>query len=467
MVKSHSQTVDEHTVEYRRSSRAPVPGALVLFHIDRPVHLVVPARNGLVALGRDRLAELGLPDPRVSRQHVECRWDDGAWTVRDLASRNGTSLDAQSITGEVRAGERAVVRIGDTIAWLVPDVIPYAERAVAVENEQVVGATLGAVLAQIRQAAEGRVLHVTGPSGAGKELAARAFHRLGPRRDGPFVAINCAAIPEGVAERVLFGARKGAFSGAHADAPGHFQEADGGTLFLDEVGELDLNVQARLLRALEAGEVIPVGASRPVKVDVRFCSATHRDLRERVSAKRFREDLYYRIGRPHVELPPLRARREEIPTLVDREVRAAGRRPHSSLIELCLVRPWPGNVRELRVEVGAAARGAVAAGDDRVRAGDLSPTAGVEFAETHRASSPPEPAARSSETGSTAPARTKEMPSRETIEAALRANEGRVASTARALGLHRNQLRRWITANHIDPRAFAVEGAEGDDDGPE
>ena len=390
-----SQTVDLLTVDRYRTSRLPLPGALVLFSVDRAAHVIVPSHEGVVALGRDRLAALGFHDSRVSRHHAEARWENGAWTVKDLGSRNGSSVEGAPIAGEFRGGERVTARVGDTVVWLVPDVLPYAERPVRIEDGKVIGASLGAVFEQIRQAGDGAVLHVTGSSGTGKELAARAFHAAGPRPKGPFVAINCAAIPEGVAERVLFGARKGAYSGADRDQPGHFQEADGGTLFLDEVGELSLDVQAKLLRALEYREVIPVGASKPLTVDVRFCSATHRDLRERVADRRFREDLYFRIGRPVVALPPLRERREEIPWLIERQLASHGFKAHASIVEACMVRPWPGNVREFIVELEAAARAAAAAGDGRVRVGDLAAPAGKVFT-VDRALAEAPPAAQSS-----------------------------------------------------------------------
>ncbi len=468
MSGSVSQTVDLLTIDRGRTARPPLPGALVVFSVDRAVHTIVPSQDGVVALGRDRLAGLSLPDARVSRLHVEARWEQGAWAVRDLGSRNGTAVDGVAVAGEVRTGERATLRVGDTVLWLVPDVLPYAERPLRVEDGKVIGASLAAVMERIGQAAEGAVLHITGSSGTGKELAARAFHAMGPRPRGPFVAINCAAIPEGVAERVLFGSRKGAYSGAHADQPGHFQEADGGTLFLDEVGELSLEVQAKLLRALEYREVIPVGASKPLTVDVRFCSATHRDLRERVADRRFREDLYFRIGRPMVALPPLRERREEIATLVERRLAPHGLTAHASLVEACMVRPWPGNVREFVAELDAAVHAAAAAGDGRVRAGDLSPTAGMVFTVDRALSASPPVAVAGRASGLPAKADTpapRTPPTRDEIEAALRVHGGRVASAARALGMHRNQLRRWLSAHQVDPRLLSADAeASGGDD---
>jgi hypothetical protein len=448
-VRDESQTIDDltATVSPRRSARAARPGAIVLFAGGASMMRVLPGKGATVTIGRDALAALDVSDGRVSRRHAECTWDGGTWRVRDAGSRNGTWVDGEPCREEVDAGPSAIVRAGDTLVWLLADVGPHEGLPVHFEGNVAVGATFGGVLAQVALAAGGRVLHLSGPSGAGKEVAARAFHERSRVARGPFVAINCAAIPEGVAERVLFGAKKGSFSGAHADAEGHLQEADGGTLFLDEVGELDLQVQGKLLRALEAREIIPLGASRPLSIDVRFCSATHKDLRHAVGAKTFREDLYFRIGRPVVEIPRLSARREEIPLLVDREVRALGLTPHASLVEACLLRPWPGNVRELLVEVAAAARSAAAAGDAVVRDTDLAAQAGMAL---EGPTAEPAP----SSAGSHRPRARTELPAREIIEASLRKNEGRVASAARELGIHRNQLRRWLAANEVDPRTF-------------
>ncbi|MBK6515752.1 MAG: sigma-54 factor interaction domain-containing protein [Polyangiaceae bacterium] len=160
-----------------------------------------------------------------------------------------------------------------------------------------------------------------GASGTGKELLARAFHES--QGAGPFVAINCATIAPAIAERLLFGAKKGAFTGAEQDAIGHVQAADGGTLFLDEVAELEPGVQAKLLRFLETREFFAVGDVRPRRAEVRVCFATMKDLRSDVASKRFREDLFHRIATPMLELPPLAARRYEIPFLI--EPRAATR----------------------------------------------------------------------------------------------------------------------------------------------
>ncbi|HEX8950187.1 MAG TPA: sigma-54 dependent transcriptional regulator, partial [Polyangia bacterium] len=197
---------------------------------------------------------------------------------------------------------------------------------------------------------------VTGESGTGKELVARALHHGGPRAKAPFVAISCAAITETLLESELFGHQKGAFTGASEAKKGLFVEADGGTLLLDEIGELPLPLQAKLLRVLESSSVRPVGGGAERKVDVRVVAATNRDLARAVADKRFREDLYYRLHVIPVHLPPLRARREDIPLLVEQfaarfyeQHPAEPRREITSeVLRRLMDLPWPGNVRELK-----------------------------------------------------------------------------------------------------------------------
>ena len=195
---------------------------------------------------------------------------------------------------------------------------------------------------------------ITGESGTGKELVARAMHSTSERRDRPFVAVNCAAIPENLLESELFGHARGAFTGAIRTKRGLFEEADTGTLFLDEIGDLPLALQSKLLRALETEEIRPVGETRTLPVDVRILCATARPLLERVARGLFREDLYYRIHVLSVHLPPLRERREDIPLLVESFMERSSARAHKHLrgvnhqaMERLLEHSWPGNVREL------------------------------------------------------------------------------------------------------------------------
>jgi Nif-specific regulatory protein len=200
-----------------------------------------------------------------------------------------------------------------------------------------------------------------GETGTGKEIIARVIHFHGPRKDRPFVAVNCGAFTESLLESELFGYRKGAFTGANTDKRGLFAAANGGTIFLDEIGDTPLTMQVKLLRVLERGEFIPVGDTEPQKVDTRIISATHKDLLGEVRAGRFREDLYYRLNAFPIQVPPLRDRRDDIPLLVThflkRLAEGWGKRPATATREAlqCLVRySWPGNVRELEHELERA-----------------------------------------------------------------------------------------------------------------
>jgi DNA-binding NtrC family response regulator len=196
---------------------------------------------------------------------------------------------------------------------------------------------------------------VLGETGTGKELAARTIHRYSERATRRFVAVNCSALAEGLLESEVFGHVKGAFTGAAASRPGLFREADKGTLFLDEIGDISPALQARLLRALQEHEIVPVGSETPVKIDVRVIAATHRDLPELVRQGRFREDLYYRLDVVTLSLPPLRERRQDIPLLVDHFLRTLssrhGRGPVAvdpEALRRLLGYDWPGNIRELQ-----------------------------------------------------------------------------------------------------------------------
>lgn len=202
---------------------------------------------------------------------------------------------------------------------------------------------------------------IEGETGTGKELVARGIHRAGPRARSPFLAVNCAALPENLLESELFGHRRGAFTGATHDRRGHFETAAGGTVFLDEIGDMPPGMQARLLRVLQEGEVIPLGDSRPRKVDVRILSATNRDLATAVREGRFRDDLYFRLAAFPIQLPPLRDRREDLPALIDHFVRQASARVDRRVagvsheaVERLTDYAWPGNVRELQNEIERA-----------------------------------------------------------------------------------------------------------------
>jgi len=188
---------------------------------------------------------------------------------------------------------------------------------------------------------------IEGETGTGKELVAKALHRLSRRARGPLVAVNCAALPETLAESELFGHAKGAFTGADKPRAGRFREADGGTLFLDEIGEMPLALQAKLLRVIQEGEVQPLGVDKPQSVDVRLVAATNRNLGELAAEGKFRSDLYYRLNVVPLGLPPLRDRREDVGTLAGHFLRGTGRKFSAEAMAFLERYPWPGNVREM------------------------------------------------------------------------------------------------------------------------
>jgi DNA-binding NtrC family response regulator len=447
-----------------------VPGLVLLFSGGVARDEVMRLTAGALELGRGEGAAGKIADGRVSRRHALVEHDGVGFRVTDLGSQNGTSADAQPLPAQTPTGLQRLLRVGDSLLVPLADVRPLERHPLRRVDGMVRGAALQALLEEaVRAAKAGGTLHIRGESGSGKEGVAQAFHRAVAREGGQLVAVNCASIPPNLAERLLFGAKRGAYSGAESDAAGYVQEADGGTLFLDEVAELDLAVQAKLLRVLESKELLPLGASKPRKVDFQFCSATHKDLRALVAAEKLREDLYFRIGRPALTLPPLRNRPEEIPALVAEELGRATppASAHVSLIEQCLLRAWPGNVRELLAEVRAAAQAAERDGG-RVMGQHLSPTAGSAFGgtgDTMAAATSPAAAASGPFTPST-PTPRKRMPQvdddwRRRIQEALRVHSGNIAATARALGLHRTQLRRLLERHQIP---VADSGSDSDDE---
>jgi DNA-binding NtrC family response regulator len=268
---------------------------------------------------------------------------------------------------------------------------------------------------------------ITGETGTGKEVVARTIHRVGARSNGPFMALNCAAIPPDLLESELFGHVKGAFTGAIAERKGAFREADGGTLFLDEIGDMDLAMQAKILRALQERVVTPVGG-KPQKVDVRIVAATHRDLEQWVKQGRFREDLFYRLNVVPIELQPLRKRTADILALAEHFLAMASS-PNKQLSEEALQRlaghAWPGNVRELR---NALERVAVMCRSGIVAASDLD----------FLASSAPDADENGGNDGHLSSA--VERLERRLIAEALKESKGNRAEAARRLGIHRQLL---------------------------
>ncbi len=409
----------------------PRPGLVFVFSGGAPLFHPVPLADGRLVLGREGAGGQPLPDERLSRQHAEVRREGSRWLVEDLGSRNGTFVDGEQVVGRRTFAEPRVLRLGNTLALFREDVRRLAGADVVSGPERVLGPTFRAVLEQVGLAAvAGDTLLITGESGTGKELAAQAFHQSGPNARGRFVAVNCAAVPASVAERLLFGSRRGAYSGAETDAEGYLQAADRGVLFLDEVAELSPEVQAKLLRVLETREVLALGAARAQPVNVRVCSATHKDLRAAVAAGQFRADLYYRLAQTEVRLPPLRERLEEVPWLLAHALREQPTPAlHATFVEACLSRPWPGNVRELLSEARHTARDAAASGIRSLRAEHLDVEAGM---------------AMGSPAGSAAASPPSTPPDRATLESALATHGGNVSAAARALGMHRTQLYRLM-----------------------
>jgi transcriptional regulator with PAS, ATPase and Fis domain len=208
------------------------------------------------------------------------------------------------------------------------------------------------LLDQVRQVVDSSLsVTINGATGTGKDLLARAIHYNSIRRDKRFISVNCAALPETLLESELFGYRRGAFTGADRDKPGLFEEADGGTFFLDEIADMPASVQAKILRVLEAKEIVRLGENSPRKVDVRVISATNKDLKCEMEEKRFRQDLYYRLAGLTFTLPALADRREDIPLLVDHFLRESGKKLSPQVLKQLVAYDWPGNVRELDNEI--------------------------------------------------------------------------------------------------------------------
>jgi DNA-binding NtrC family response regulator len=306
-----------------------------------------------IVVGAHRTCDLVLEDPQVSRKHAEIAVVPEGIRIRDLGSTNGTWWQGTRV-GEAVVPVGATVKFGETPVRIsaadAPSLPPSErDRFGAMAGRSVGMRELFAVL-EMAAPSDATVL-VEGESGTGKELAARAIHDASSRSKGPFIVVDCSALAESLFDSHLFGHVRGAFTGAERDRKGAFVEASGGTLFLDELGELPLVAQAKLLRALEAQTVQPVGADRPVQVDTRVVAATHRDLARMVAAKEFRFDLFYRLAVVHVALPPLRERLEDLPHLIGTFYQRRGADPgpiEGENLERMRRHGWPGNVRELR-----------------------------------------------------------------------------------------------------------------------
>ena len=310
-----------------------------------------------LTVGTSSKNDLRLNDTTVSRRHCEISVRNDRYHIVDLGSTNGTAVNGTPVV-EAVLSPGARIRIGDTEILFEPK--KKWERVREVEADHF-GELYGrstlmqevfALLAKVAATDLSCILH--GETGTGKELAARGIHAHSARSSHPFVVVDCGAISQSLIESELFGHERGAFTGADKQRTGAFEYADGGTIFLDEIGELPIELQPKLLRALERREIKRLGAAKPIEVDVRVIAATHRDLPVMIQKGDFREDLYYRFAEVVVDLPPLRDRKDDIGLIADRVLQesiAQGGQVRSldpSVQAELEIQLWPGNVRELR-----------------------------------------------------------------------------------------------------------------------
>jgi DNA-binding NtrC family response regulator len=461
----------ERTLTYadtpsRSGSMVPAPYLVVAF--DRHAPLAPPWRLSLAELdalkigraderrtktaqdGATRWLVLGLCDRFMSSAHAELRRDWSGWRVRDAGSKNGIFVNGAPVA-EAPLRDRDVLEVGGTMfvfrdqAWRAPDAdVELALEPGATGPWTTMSLPLTGLFGELAKiAATTAPLLIRGASGTGKDVMARAVHERSGRV-GPFVAVNCGAIPESLVESQLFGHRRGAFSGADRDYPGLIRTADRGTLFLDEVAELPASAQAALLRALQEGEVLPVGATRPVAVDARLVAATHQDLAQMVEDGAFRQDLYARVRGFDLELPALADRREDLGLLIATVLRRiAGERAPATKFARSAARAlfnydYPMNVRELE----HALRAAHALTADEIELEHLPATMHIAAANrVVRAASERRPAPIPDDR-------------RQAIERELRLAAGNISAAARALGLSRVHLHRLLAKLGIDPSDF-------------
>ncbi|MEZ4400369.1 MAG: sigma 54-interacting transcriptional regulator [Kofleriaceae bacterium] len=409
----------------------------------------------VVGRGSERKADrlgteltLRVPDRWMSSRHARLEPSFGRWVLTDTDSKNGTFVNGQPTKRSVLA-DGDLVELGHTL-FIFCERLPLTEHDPAIVDlertpEMVEGlATLipeyGRDLARLRQVASSAVsILVEGDSGTGKEVLARAAHALSGR-DGQFIAVNCGAIAENLVESELFGHKKGAFSGAHADHDGLVRAADKGTLFLDEIGDLPAASQAALLRVLQEREVTPVGGTRPVAVDVRIIAATHRDLDEMIADGQFRHDLFARLAGFRIAVPPLAERRPDLGILIGalyaRHFPADAVGIDLDAARLMFRYVWPLNIRELEQALTTAS---VLAGTTPVLASHLP--------DAVRSGRPPG-AAR------TAPLTPADEALRDSLCATMREHRGNISAVARAMNKDRKQIQRWVKRFGVDPEKF-------------
>ena len=394
-------------------------------------------------IGSGRTCDLVLRDPTVSRIHLLVRVEGDSIRVTDAGSRNGTLLDNNRVA-DAWARPDSAITIGATTLRLrmssdtaeLP--LSRRDRLGGLIGQSIPMRRIFALLERI--APTDTTVLVEGETGTGKELVAEALHDESPRARGPFIVFDCSAASATLIESELFGHVRGPFTGATGDRPGAFEAANGGTLFLDEIGELPLDLQPKLLRALENREVRRVGSNTPHKVDVRIVAATNRSLVHEVDRNRFREDLYYRLAVVPVRLPPLRERLGDVPLLVrhfEEKLRRPGQPPlPESVIDDFCARSWPGNVRELRNAVARAISiGTLAAAEQAGTPAAVEPPPNVKTGEEAMTIDLSEPLFVGRE-------RVAEAFERKYLAAALKQTGGNVSRAAEIAGVNRKFIQR-------------------------
>jgi len=444
MNKSGMAEVGATTVSGPSSPRPASPGTVLALAWAYPrwqeATALVGDDPGERVIGRDPSCAIALSGNDVSRRHAALRRDgSGGTVIADLGSRNGVRVNGRQVaSAALAAGD--VVRLGGWVAVVTSRPGGLSEIAPGVWG----GGALAAALAPLQRAATSDLpIVLEGETGTGKEMAAGALHRWSGRT-GPLVAVNCAALPEGLAESELFGHRRGAFTGADRASPGFFRSAEGGTLLLDEVSDLPLPLQAKLLRVLEQREVQPLGETRPVPINVRMVVAGQHSLMESSRAGRFRPDLLARLDGLTVRLPPLRERREDVVPLFTRLLAdvSQGRAPafDSEVAERLCLHDWPFNVRELVLLVRRLLT--LHGGESTLAADHLPARIGETGATTDATARPATPGGAAAATPSGA--RGGEPVELPALIGALRTAGGNVARAAAMLGISRQRAYRLM-----------------------
>jgi DNA-binding NtrC family response regulator len=405
-----------------------------------------PLRDAPIYFGSSPTCDLVLSDKTVSRRHLMAVREGDEIILRDQGSTNGSFIQGSRFK-EITIGYGAEVKVGRSLLKYLPE----EEVVVPVEsNEDSFGQLVGRNVKMRRLfklledvAKNDATVLIEGETGTGKELIAEEIHNHSLRKDGPFIVFDCGAVPRELIESSLFGHVKGSFTGAISDRKGAFAEANGGTIFLDEIGELPLELQPTLLRALDKKAVRRVGSNTYEKVDVRIVAATNRDLRAEVAAKSFREDLYYRLAVIRVTLPPLRERGDDIRYLVDHFMRLftpPGRNLVCTPDDMARLQrhSWPGNVRELR---NVIERACVLAKGDSLNLDDA-------FVET----AAPALGIRTDLPFKEAKGQLVELFEREYIVDLMRRHKMNLSAAAREAQIDRKHLRELIRKYGLDPR---------------